>query len=120
MKKIIIITTMAAASISQPVFAKIGVARVVQCEISGDQGVFTGPCAFTPYEHGDFSVARLPGKRFYGRSDEIYLAMDAPGKADAEITDGVTHSRWGTMLRSKVKPACWIDAEDSRFKVCAY
>ena len=120
MRKLTALMALSLVSSAIPAVAKTGVGRVVQCEISGDQGQFIGPCLFTPYGHGDFAVERLRGKPFYRGAQSFYLAMETPGTAQAAANDGNGSHFWGQLSRSKAKPACWVDQQSAIYKICAY
>jgi hypothetical protein len=120
MKLFAAIVALGIAGFATPACAKTGVGRVAQCEIAGDQGTYVGPCLFTPYEHGDFSVDRLKGKRFYPGAESFYLSIEAPGLANAASNSGNSSHFWGNLRRSKEKPACWVDVDYPKSRICAY
>jgi outer membrane scaffolding protein for murein synthesis (MipA/OmpV family) len=120
LKKLFAMGALALACLAAPATAKIGVGRVVQCEITGDGARFVGPCLFTPYEHGDFSLDRIKGKAFVRGAESFYLSIEEPGVAQASSNNGNSSHFWGHLRRSTVKPACWVDVDYPSNKICAY
>lgn len=96
---------------------KTGV-RTVDCRVrSGDWVLVDGPCRFTPYKGGSFTLDRGPNEPLKDDILSVTVSIIEPGRAEVRgLTDRGINARWGNANRWSKDPACWVGSD---FEVCA-
>ncbi len=91
-------------------------AKMAQCKIGPSR--YEGPCVFRAESNGTFSVSMRDQSPIYDGVTVVTVAIVETGKAEVMgMTTAGNNSRWGSAVRSKEDPACWIGSD---FEVCAY
>ena len=94
-------------------------AKTADCRVEAEGRVaFAGKCQFVADTGGSFSLTSLDNQSpLYGSTLSVSVSVVSPGNAEVRgLTKSGINSRWGSAIRSRGEPACWV-GED--FRVCA-
>lgn len=99
-------------------FAEDAQAKVARCDVSTSGETYKGPCEFSAFEKGSFSIDPLiKGKKILG-AISVAVWIVEPGVAEVRgLTPHGINSRWGEARRSRSNKACWLGSD---FKICVY
>lgn len=114
MNKALLILTLTAG-----LFPLTAEAKDARCLIKQNGSIaYSGSCQFRLGEGGSFSISRHDGKHILPSITDIFVYIVSPGIAEVRgLTINGNNSRWGSAMRSKKDPACWMGSD---FEICAY
>ena len=79
---------------------------------------YSGTCTFDLGRGGSFSISRYRTQTILPNITNISVDIISTGVAEVRgLTTNGNNSRWGTAVRSKKDPACWMGSD---FEICAY
>ena len=106
-------------------FPFIADAKTARCVVKQHGSTsYSGKCEFGKHRDGTFWIRKQSGTihpKFpviLPSIHQIAVYVISPGKAEVRgLTINGNNSRWGSAVRSKKDPACWIGSD---FEICAY